>query len=650
MQRDTKVQLFAAGVLALCLTASGMLATRVSASIGRNKLSYTVRTEDGQPPQVALGIAMGAFRGIFVNFLWMRANDLKEAGRYHESVELARAITELQPRFPRAWTFHAWNLAYNISVTTQTREERWRWVNEGISLLREKGIRANPNDLQIHKELAWIYLHKVQGVTDDANIYYKKKVAEEWHIILGAPPRYDPSIREPEKAAARFIEWLTPIAEAPDSLGAVVERVPAVRELADRLADQAGLKLDFDLLREHAIHAAVNASGQRAFLEGKMTGPRTQAFRAIFNDSALAEAWAALLPHVRKRVIVDRFKMDPYQMVRFTRKYGPMDWRNPAAHAVYWAATGVENALGRVGEQNKRDFDFVNTDRVVIQAIQELYRTGTIFFDFLPFTKGQGDAFYLATVEPNFVDTYGNIIDELVARSGVDGADRVFSFYTHGYENFLMDVIRYFYRRGDLDLANKYYKRLATNPGMNLNDAYRDLKFAKPLDEFVRDELFDRQSSPNVAVSEIDGAITGAFLSLLQGDTERFDQQMQYAKDFHRYYFSKQGRYTPVNPDDRRTDVMDPDFPRLVGGYFALFVTSLPVDDAEYLYKLAPPDLQRWGYIVLEPMHRDGLAQLKAEGGRDLSEVFPEPPGMAEFRAKLDAERRATQGPQIETK
>jgi hypothetical protein len=67
-----------------------------------------------------LGIAMGAFRGIFVNWLWMRANDLKEQGKYYEAVDLAKTITRLQPRFPRVWAFHAWNLAYNISVATNT--------------------------------------------------------------------------------------------------------------------------------------------------------------------------------------------------------------------------------------------------------------------------------------------------------------------------------------------------------------------------------------------------------------------------------------------------------------------------------------------------------------------------------------------------
>src|SRR5207253_542677 len=91
-------------------------------------LKPATRLVEGQPPQVAVGIAMGAFRGLFVNILWIRANQLKEDGRYHESMDLARAITQLQPRFPQVWVFHAWNMAYNISVATQTPDERWRWV------------------------------------------------------------------------------------------------------------------------------------------------------------------------------------------------------------------------------------------------------------------------------------------------------------------------------------------------------------------------------------------------------------------------------------------------------------------------------------------------------------------------------------------
>src|SRR6185436_15210691 len=125
MTRDTRVQALAALVLAGCLAVSGVLAVNLTGMAGAAKLTYTDRAEEGQ----TVGIALGAFRGIFVNFLWIRANDMKEAGKFFDAIQLASTITKLQPRFPRVWVFHAWNMAYNISVTTQTPEERWAWVN-----------------------------------------------------------------------------------------------------------------------------------------------------------------------------------------------------------------------------------------------------------------------------------------------------------------------------------------------------------------------------------------------------------------------------------------------------------------------------------------------------------------------------------------
>src|SRR5439155_3299714 len=177
MTRTTLTQLLAALVLIGCLAASGVLGVDLAASAGRNRLVYTDRVSESDPPQVAAGIAMGAFRGLFVNFLWIRANNLKEEGRFYEAIDLARAITKLQPPFPQVWVFHAWNMAYNISVSTQTPQERWQWVSAGIRLLRDQAIPANPNDMLIHKELAWIFMHKIGGYMDDANLYYKRQLA-----------------------------------------------------------------------------------------------------------------------------------------------------------------------------------------------------------------------------------------------------------------------------------------------------------------------------------------------------------------------------------------------------------------------------------------------------------------------------------------
>ncbi len=202
MKSTLKVRLIAGATMVACLVGSTGLAGLLTSVSGRSKLVYTDRAEDGASAEVVAGIAMGAFRGIFVNFLWMRANELKEAGKYYEAVELARAITRLQPRFPRVWVFHAWNLAYNISVMTQTPEERWAWVNAGIRLLRDEGIPANPNDLLLHKELAWIFIHKIGGYTDDVNPYYKVRLAMEWTAVVGPPPMIPPEKRSRNTSTA----------------------------------------------------------------------------------------------------------------------------------------------------------------------------------------------------------------------------------------------------------------------------------------------------------------------------------------------------------------------------------------------------------------------------------------------------------------
>ena len=77
MGYNTKVRLIAILVMVLGLFASGILTTAIAASQGQHELMYTDRAEDGDPPQVALGIAMGAFRGIFVNILWLEATAAK---------------------------------------------------------------------------------------------------------------------------------------------------------------------------------------------------------------------------------------------------------------------------------------------------------------------------------------------------------------------------------------------------------------------------------------------------------------------------------------------------------------------------------------------------------------------------------------------
>ena len=102
------------------------------------------------PPALAFAtVAMGAFRGLVVDILWMRAEKLKEEGQFFDAKQIAEWITTLQPRFAGVWDFQGWNMAYNISVSVprENWEERWMWVRNGYELLRDKGIEKNPHSL-----------------------------------------------------------------------------------------------------------------------------------------------------------------------------------------------------------------------------------------------------------------------------------------------------------------------------------------------------------------------------------------------------------------------------------------------------------------------------------------------------------------------
>lgn len=640
MSRDTYIQIAAAAVLSLCVLVSGVLGVQIGASAGRHKLTYADTTTEDAPPQVAMGIAMGAFRGLFVNMLWMRANALKEAGKFHEAMQLADAITTLQPRFPRVWVFHAWNMAYNISVSTQTERERWEWVNAGIRLLRDRGIPANPHDMLLPKELAWIFLHKIQGYTDDANPHYKRALAAEWQTILGPPPVVQKISTTRAQAIQAYVDWLKPITEAPATFDALYAAEPNTQRLVDELKAQVEDEFSLRLLQRHELMRAARSSGRWSVVRQAM-GPKSDAFIRLRDDPALTKAWDALLAFVRRRVLEDQYHMEPARMLRYTQKYGPMDWRHPASHAVYWGARGVDDALERITVANRSEYDVINSDRITIQAVQELYRTGDLYFNYFDWMT-QGVTFYLAVTDPHFADTYDLVINEVIDRSWADRRDRAFSLYAAGYENFYSDVVRFFYRRGQLELAEHYYKMVREYKGQNTNDPERAVKFGQPLREFIDQELNDRFSTPYVAVSEIAGALQGAFAQgLLGGDDELFRGQFEYAKRVHRWFMEQQRKKTNVDPNLSRMDVLDPDFRLVAGGFFAQFCTFLTLDDAERLYNNAPNDLKLFAYDVLKDMYKEVVDADTQHGGRPFNQVFPEPQGIEEHRRQMDLLQKA---------
>jgi len=185
------------------------------------------------PPDIAVTqAALGSFRGLAVDVLWARAEQMKQDGKFWEANQLAELVTKLQPRFAQVWAFHAWNMAYNISVATHTPQERWKWVMDGVNLLRDEGIPLNPNSVLLYKELAWIFLHKIGQFSDDMHWYYKPQLAMKWQRILGEPPA---------GTTQEVIDDFAPIAEMFDKYINRTELGPAVRDEFSALADHQEL-------------------------------------------------------------------------------------------------------------------------------------------------------------------------------------------------------------------------------------------------------------------------------------------------------------------------------------------------------------------------------------------------------------------------
>lgn len=668
MRKDRTIQLLAGCVLAGCMVLSPMLAVRLTAMAGRAEMVYTDRAEDNDRWEVTAGIAMGAFRGVFVNLLWIRANDMKEAGKFYDAVDLAKAITRLQPRFPRVWVFHAWNLAYNISVMTKTREERWNWVNQGVQLLRDQAIPANPNDLLLHKELAWIFLHKIQGVTDDANPYYKRMLAAEWTFNLGQPPKRGPEDRDRAKMIQKYAGWMRGYANAATTMEDLAARNPKAAELRSRLES---LGLSFETKEQRRVFlqryevTRINLQSLRhdLFLQAMADMPQVTSLAALIEDPTYAQAWQDFMFYVRRRVIVDDYRMEPDRMVRYTEKYGPIDWRHGAAHSLYWSARGVEEAADRVrfvtdsggtvlDEGNRKDFDFLNTDRVVAQSVQELFRSGDVFFDFQSFVNGHYNV-WQGTPNGAFADSYGQILDEMRIRSGFIDAQRGNRFVSplsDAYQNFMIDVCLYFYRRGEIDTAKKWLERLRTFEDMNTYDPMRAERF-RDLDEFAINEMKTRATSAYVAISQVTGSLMGAYTTGLLGqDPELFQKQFKYAKDFHAFYVQEQTRLTAVNIESGRMEQLDRDFEFVAGPLFGQFVTQLGLDEATYVYAAAPNDLKQWGYDALREAHAQALAEEAKSGGKGFDQYFPQPEGMEAFRARIlqKQEDRTKRSPALE--
>lgn len=174
------------GLTVLSLVGVSLFQRQLNRQRAELGLTRVAPLENAPPVLAFTTVALGGFRGLIANALWIRASDLQMEGKFFEQVQLADWITKLEPTFAQVWVVQAWNMAYNISVKFRDPYDRWRWLQRGIELLRDEGLRYNPGETLIYRELGWFFQHKMGQNMDDAHLVYKFEWAKEMTRVLGS--------------------------------------------------------------------------------------------------------------------------------------------------------------------------------------------------------------------------------------------------------------------------------------------------------------------------------------------------------------------------------------------------------------------------------------------------------------------------------
>lgn len=376
---------------------------------------------ENAPPMLAFTtVALGGFRGLIANYLWMRAANHQENGRYFEMLSIAHWITQLQPTFHAVWNQQAWNMVYNISTQLQDPHERWLWVMSGIELLRDEGLHYNPTEAEIYRELAGFFQDKIGGSLDEAHRYYKEAWATKMVQVLG---------RDPDLAAI------------------AAGKTPEAQAIATRLQDE--------------------------------------------------------------------FALDATVMNEVNERFGPLDWRLPETHAVYWAHVGLQQS-----EHGRRNF----LRRTIWQSLVLAFRRGKLIENFADRRLEYG---------PN-LDLVQRVHDHFLTSREEEEDPDYYSTIDRAYANFLKDAVYLLFTHNRLTEAAHWYRQL--------KDRFpEDPDLSVSLGRFAvaRTEIqMGRARSDEMRVI-IDGLLANHYYNLALGEEDRALGLLNLAQRTHTQYHER---------------------------------------------------------------------------------------------------------------
>ena len=250
----------------------------------------------------------------------------------------------------------------------------------------------------------------------------------------------------------------------------------------------------------------------------------------------------------RLKRLVEVFKMTPEKMKAVDDLWGPLEWRLPDAHAIYWAQQGIEDVTERfdvtgldgvpdgvlnVEEEKAAGGDFLKLRRIIYQALQQACMQGR-----------------LISHPPNFnygwnVDLVGRANDsyekQMEAKREEDTASNtdtgLAEHMSTGHKNFLRSAVYFLYVYNRKDDAAKWYKYMVDLypqsipvPGLSL-DEYCVSR--------VQEDAGETDHNQTKAV--IGGLLLQAFQNAAIGEDDQFLGHKSLAIQLHNRFEKKIG-------------------------------------------------------------------------------------------------------------
>jgi hypothetical protein len=214
----------------------------------------------------------------------------------------------------------------------------------------------------------------------------------------------------------------------------------------------------------------------------------------------------------RRQLLIEHFKMDPEFMKQLDQEYGPLEWRLPEAHAVYWAALGLKKA--KENPDKIKPDDLITLRRVIYQSMQLAFHRGRLIAN--PFKKS-------FEFGPN-LDIVAKVssIYEQAADEDKQNHDHIL----RAHRNFLRDAVYFLYVYNRIQDAAHWYKYLSTKyPNqMVLDNQWNSFPTNVTLDEYAVNRVQEDVSEgmdPKRVEAVIEGLLVNSYTSLVIGQDER---------------------------------------------------------------------------------------------------------------------------------